>query len=58
MSIVYSRISDRELDVDAMEVIELLDGDYVARDDEASIFLAYERGLIHDDQMEEMGYEN
>jgi len=58
MSIVYSHISDRYLDTDSMDVVELSNGDLIAMADDNSLLLAYQQGLITRDEMYAYGFTN
>ena len=54
--IVYSHISDKNLDTDSMDVVELSNGDYVAASDDVALLQAYRDGLLSRDEMLYWGF--
>ena len=57
MSIVYSHISDRYIDTDAREAVELSNGDVVAINDDPHLIISYKHGLISKDEMILLGFQ-
>jgi hypothetical protein len=57
MSVLYSHISDKYVDSDLHEVVTLSNGDIISNDDDASLLLAYERGLLTEDEMMYLGFD-
>jgi hypothetical protein len=56
MSLIYSHISGKYIDTDSMEAVELINGDVVAMDDDASLLEAYDKGMLTKDQMLDLGF--
>jgi hypothetical protein len=56
MSIVYSHLTGKYIDLDSMEAFELSNGDYIPMHDDCAFWDAYDQGLISDDDMMLCGF--